>query len=165
MDTDISVERAVCFTLQWEAGRLIQAATNSLEINRFLDYIKMTRAYYSWVNHAHDLKLFFATVNRRPPAITREDCINFMQQQDMAGLASATINRRLAAFSSLFQELHLLDPEHYPQNPVHPRQRVSSRSRRSLYRKQSQRLPQIIPSGEHHFVCIIHLGTLSFNNQ
>jgi len=71
-----------------------------------------------------------------------------MEQQNRAGLSSLTINRRLAAVSSLFAELNLLDPITFSQNPVVPLQRaLTTRLRRestSLYRKQPDRLPEII---------------------
>jgi integrase/recombinase XerD len=58
-----------------------------------------------------------------------------------------TINRRLAAVSSLFYELNLLDPALYPQNPVAPLQLNRTMRRRgspSLYRRQPQRVPDVI---------------------
>ncbi len=69
-----------------------------------------------------------------------------MEIQDQAGLSSLTINRRLAAVSSLFMELNLLDPVAFPQNPVIPVQRDQTKRKRSqsLYRKQPDRLPDVI---------------------
>ncbi len=70
-----------------------------------------------------------------------------MEHQDQAGLSSMTINRRLAAVSSLFNELNLLDPDRFPQNPVNPlqRSRETRKRSRSLYRRQPERVPDIIP--------------------
>jgi integrase len=149
MVTNELVKSAVRFTIQWEAGRMTDVTTNSPDVNHFLDYIKMTRAYHTWVNYAHDLKLFFSAVGKPPAAVTRSVCLDFLSQQVQAGHTNATINRRLASVSSLFNELHLLDPEQYPQNPVFPRQCASSRrSKHSLYRKQPQHLPQIVTPEE-----------------
>lgn len=69
-----------------------------------------------------------------------------MEAQDRAGMASTTINRRLAAVSSLFTELNLLDPDRFPHNPVHPlrRDRKPGKSQQSLYRKQPERIPNIV---------------------
>ncbi len=73
-----------------------------------------------------------------------------MEHQDQAGLSSMTINRRLAAVSSLFNELHLLDPDRFPYNPVTPlqRNRATRQRSRSLYRRQPERVPDIIPEKE-----------------
>lgn len=144
MDTVELVKSTIEFTIQWETGRVMDVTTSSPAVNHFLDYIKLTRAYNTWVNYAHDLKLFFAIVGKLPETVTRSDCLDFMRQQVQAGYSNATINRRLAAVSSLFNELRLLDPEQYPHNPIFPRQRVANRPKQSLYRKQPQRLPQVV---------------------
>ncbi len=44
-----------------------------------------------------------------------------MQEQDQAGYTDATINRRLAAISLLYNELCLLDAARFPVNPIYPR--------------------------------------------
>ena len=69
-----------------------------------------------------------------------------MQMQDQAGLSSLTINRRLAAVSSLFYELNLLDPNTFPNNPVTPLRREKQIRKRSLslYRRQPDRIPDIV---------------------
>lgn len=150
MDTVELVKPTIGFTILWEAGRMMNVTTSSPAVNHFLDYIRLTRAYNTWVNYAHDLKLFFAVVDKPPTAVTRGDCLDFMRQQVQAGYSNATINRRLAAVSSLFNELRLLDPERYPRNPVFPRQRATNRPNQSLYRKQPQHLPQVVTLEELH---------------
>lgn len=146
MSSEMSVEPVVHFTMAREAGRITDIATNSPAVNHFLDLIKMNRAYNTWVSYAHDLKTFFVVIPKSPEAITRADCVAFMQQQDQAGCADATINRRLAAVSALFTELQLLDPSRFPANPVHPRlsPRRSRQPNTSLYRKQPQRIPDVV---------------------
>ncbi|MEZ4677288.1 MAG: site-specific integrase [Caldilineaceae bacterium] len=97
-----------------------------------------------------DLKCFFTVTCKLPSAITRADCLAFMQAQDQAGYAEATINRRLAAVSSLFNELTLLDAERFPLNPIYPRPLKYQRyqSKQSLYRRQAQRVPDILSEDE-----------------
>jgi len=150
MSTNVSVEAAVHFTIVWEKGRVIDVSTNSALVDHFLDLVKMSRAYNTWLNYAHDLKVFFQVIPKSPEAITRADCLAFMKQQDEAGLADATINRRLAAVSSLFNELQLLEPASFAQNPVYPRaaRRESRQRRQGLYRKQAQRVPSILSEDE-----------------
>lgn len=136
----------VHFTITRHEGHIADIQTNSPEINHFLDMIKMSRAYNTWVSYAYDLKAFFHAIPKSPQAVTRHDCVTFMQQQEQGGCSDATINRRLAAVSSLFSELHLLDPVRYPRNPVSPRRgrRGWRQPRQSLYRKQPQRLPDVL---------------------
>jgi site-specific recombinase XerD len=150
MSTNASIQSGVHFTLVWEKGRVIDVSTNSASIDHFLDLIKMSRAYNTWLNYTHDLKVFFQVIPKSPEAITRADCVTFMKQQDESGLSAATINRRLAAVSALFTELQLLEPTSFVQNPVCPRptRRESRQRRLSLYRNQAQRVPSILSADE-----------------
>jgi integrase/recombinase XerC len=149
---NMSFKSAIQFTFVQKTGRIIDISTDSSQVNHFLDLLKMSRAYNTWLSYAHDLKVFFATVSRPPEVITRADCLAFMRSQDQAGCSDATINRRLAAVSALFNELRLLDPSRFPQNPVNPRQyRPASRQRsQSLYRKQPQRVPDVVSKENLH---------------
>ena len=142
--------RAVKFTFVHRESKLIDCTTTSPALNHFLDMIKLSRAYNTWVSYAHDLKVFFAVVPKQPEAVDRRDCLAFMKHQHQAGRSDATINRRLAAVSSLFNELQLLDPSGVLANPVQPRkdrERPMGRNQ-SLYRRQPQRLPDIIPDAQ-----------------
>jgi integrase/recombinase XerC len=145
MDTTASPIR---FTITRQGSRITDVETDSPEINHFLDMVKMSRAYNTWISYAHDLSTFFGVILKLPEAVTRPDCVAFMKQQEQAGCSDATINRRLATVSSLFNELHLLDPNRYPRNPVSPRRgrRGSRQRRQSLYRKQPQRIPDVLSS-------------------
>lgn len=133
-------------------GKIIDVQTNSPEINHFLRLVKLNRAYHTWLNYALDLKVFFGIVGVPPHAVGRPECLTFIEQQDREGRANATINRRLAALSSLFRELHLLDPERFPTNPVYPLQRSQHERRRqaSLYRKQPERVPDVLATDHLH---------------
>jgi len=148
MDSIELAKPAIEFTIQWEAGEMIKVTTSSPAVNHFLNYIKLTRAYNTWVSYTHDLKLFFAVVGKHPAAVSRSDCLDFMSQHVQTSYSNATINRRLAAVSSLFNELCLLDPEQYPRNPVFMRQQSTSRRKQSLYRKQPQHLPKVVAQEE-----------------
>lgn len=141
-----STARGVEFTIIRAQGRIVDVHTDSPEIQHFLQVLKQSRAYNTWLSYALDLKVFFTVVQQPLAAIGRPQCLLFMEQQDREGRARATINRRLAALSALFNELHLLDPVRFPQNPVNPlRQERTTRQRsQSLYRKQPVRVPDII---------------------
>jgi integrase/recombinase XerD len=131
---------------------VVRVTTNSSLVNHFLDLMQTTRAHNTWVNYAHDLKVFFQVIPKSPEMITRSDCLDFIQQQSQAGYADATINRRLAAVSSLFNEMCLLQPDQFPLNPVQPQSRLRNirRSSQSLYRKQAQRIPKVFAEEELH---------------
>lgn len=146
MDLDTPLEPTVHFTVLRTGGRVSDISTTDPAISHFLDLVKMNRAYNTWISYAHDLQLFFKVVGKPPQAVTRADCLSFMKHLDQAGCADTTTNRRLAALSSLFSELHLLDPGRFPQNPVQPGQpKPGSRKRsQSLYRKQPQRIPDVL---------------------
>ena len=152
MSIEPNTESVVRFTMVRKQGRVTKISTNSPLVNHFLDLVKMSRAHNTWVSYAHDLQVFFRVIPKLPETVTRADCLAFMKQQDEAGCSDATINRRLAALSSLFNELWLVDPLRFPQNPVHPRQARQELHRRSqsLYRRQSQHLPQILAAHELH---------------
>jgi len=137
----------VQITIVYEHSTMIDASTNSPLIDHFLRKVKMSRSRHTWINYAHDLKVFFTTLSLPLEQVDRHSCLRFMELQDQAGLSSQTINRRLAAVSSLFHELNLLDPVLFPQNPVAPLQLNRTMYRRgspSLYRKQPQRVPDVI---------------------
>ncbi len=137
----------VIFTFVRQQGQITDCLTTSPAVNHFLDVIKLSRAYNTWVNYACDLKIFFETISKPPETITRQDCLTFMKAELQAGFAETTINRRLAALSSLFNELRLLEPAVYAANPVRPDPaggRVRPRSQ-SLYRRQPKRLPETLP--------------------
>lgn len=140
----------VRFTVVRVGGQIVDVQTTSPEINHFLRLLKLSRAHNTWLSYALDLKLFFSIVQVLPEQVGRPECLTFVEQQDREGRADATINRRLAAVSALFDELHLLDPERFPHNPVYPFQRSRHhRCRRaSLYRKQRQRVPDVVAT-EH----------------
>jgi site-specific recombinase XerD len=143
MATQSRAPRRIRFTIVRQHGQISEILTNSSSLNHFLDVLKLSRAHNTWINYAHDLKQFFDCIPKPLPSIDRRDCLAFMKQQQTAGMSEATINRRLAAVSALFNELQLLDPERFAQNPVQPRTGRPHHSQ-SLYRRQARRLPDTI---------------------
>jgi integrase/recombinase XerD len=143
---EASHRAAIQFTVVRSGGKIVDVQTTSPEINHFLRLLKLSRAHNTWLNYALDLRLFFGIVQVPPQQVGRPECLTFIEQQDREGRADATINRRLAAVSSLFDELHLLDAARFPHNPVYPfqRSRHERRRRASLYRKQGERVPDAL---------------------
>ncbi len=150
MNNECSNKPVVLFSIVREKDRVREISTTSPFVNHFLELMKISRAYNTWASYAQDLKVFFKTIAKLPEAITRADCLEFMKQQDQAGCSRATINRRLAAVSALFNELCMLEPERFLRNPVYPRDRNrgSERVGQSLYLKQAQPIPQILSGDE-----------------
>jgi integrase/recombinase XerC len=145
-----SSDQVIFLTMTRQQGRIIGVSSNSSLIDHFLRKINMSCSFHTWVNYAYDLKQFFSLICKPLEAIDRRDCVLFLEQLDSMGYARTTINRRLAAVSSLFNELNLLDPVHFPHNPVHPLQRDRTTRRRShsLYRKQPERIPDIVADND-----------------
>ena len=146
MSLELNLEQPVQVSIIYEHGRMIRVSTTSPMIDHFLHRVKVSLSEHTWINYAHDLKVFFTVIPQPLHAVNRQNCVAFMEQQDHAGLSRLTINRRLAAVSSLFTELNLLDPAAFSRNPVAPLQRNRETRKRSqsLYRKQPERVPDII---------------------
>ena len=134
------------FVVRRAHGRVVEIDTSDPDVAHFLRLVRLTRSYYTWVNYAHDLRTFFSVVHVAPAAVDRAVCGTFIEHQLAQGRSVATINRRLAALSSLFTELNLLDPVRFSHNPVYPikdRSRAQ-RARLGLYRTQAQRIPDVL---------------------
>jgi site-specific recombinase XerD len=139
----------VSFSIEWENGRVISVHSTSQEINHFLELIKTCRAYNTWVSYSHDLKVFFQIIYKQPEEVTRTDCVEFIKAQSFEGFADSTINRRLAAVSSLFNELCIYKPNQFPINPINPKTiRSNIRSNMALYRKQGHAIPKVFTTYE-----------------
>jgi site-specific recombinase XerD len=146
----MTTSEPVHFTIVRVGGQVTDCHTTSPEINHFLDLIKFNRAYNTWLNYTYDLKIFFEVIPKPPQAVTRQDCVAFLKHQQQAGLAEATINRRLAAVSSLFNELELLSGADHFRNPIQPQlgSGAAVSHTRSLYHRQAQRIPETIPPAD-----------------
>jgi site-specific recombinase XerC len=146
MSLKLVLDQPIQFTIVYEHGTMIHVSTTSPLIDHFLQRVKLSQSKHTWVNYAHDLKVFFAVVCQPLEKIDRQSCVAFMEQQDRVGMSRLTINRRLAAVSSLFTELNLLDPATFSRNPVSPlqRNREARKRNQSLYRKQPERVPDVI---------------------
>ncbi len=140
------ISPSVQFTVVREQGRITDITTTSPWVAHFLNLLQVSRSYHTWVNYAYDLKTFFEVIPKPPELIDRRDCVKFVQHQQQNGLSDTTINRRLAALSSLFDELQLLAPDQFRQNPIQPQPSPHGSSSRlqGLYRRQPQRIPHIL---------------------
>jgi hypothetical protein len=71
MTTDASSQSVVAFTVVREQGRVTAVSTNLPELNHFLDLLQNSRAHNTWVSYAHDLQLFFRTIDKLPEGMSR----------------------------------------------------------------------------------------------
>ena len=99
MPIDLVANQPVIIAIRYEHGITIEVTTNSPLIDHFLQKVKLSQSVHTWLNYAHDLKIFFTIVALPLEHIDRQNCIRFMEHQTRAGLSSLTINRRLAAIS------------------------------------------------------------------
>ncbi|MCD4802545.1 MAG: tyrosine-type recombinase/integrase [Anaerolineales bacterium] len=150
MKSNVSRNQSVDITFRWENGHLVKVITKYPHIDHFLNLIKTTRSYNTWVNYAHDLKVFFTYVPKPPIMISRKDCVEFIMQQDKEGYSDATINRRLACLSSFFNELKFMEGFEDFRNPIYPRMNLSKNQQRNfgLYRRRGKRIPTIFTEEE-----------------
>jgi integrase/recombinase XerD len=89
-------------------------------INQFCAYLHM-RNYspHTIENYGRDLRLFFASLDKAPSAVSWRDIGGFIQQQRQAQLAAATMNRRLHALKHFFEYL-VMEEQTGTSNPVKP---------------------------------------------
>ena len=117
------------------------------EVERFVNWIRRRNPRArTWRDYAYDLKQFVEIVGDQPPdSITLHDIDRFVTSQASRGFRPATINRRLAAITSLYAFLSDEDPALVC--PVLPR-------RHEL--REPQRLPRPIQQEVlHRFFAVI----------
>ncbi|MGD0881608.1 MAG: site-specific integrase, partial [Acidimicrobiales bacterium] len=136
-------------------------------VDEFLEFASVRCRPSTVRAYAHDLKVFFAFVDKQPAEVTPKDVLAFIVGQQRSrngvdnvvrishggsGLSAATVKRRLAAVSSLFGYLVLRGDAEVTANPV-PRGIPTRRSRHRGQRgvpliKGVRRLPRILAADE-----------------
>ena len=111
------------------------------EITCFVNWVRRRNPQaHTWQDYRCDLQQFVTVVGDKPPAeIQITDIDDFINEQNKCGLHPATINRRLAAVTSLYTFLQAEEPELLC--PVLP-QRHTLRAPR--------RLPRAVPETDLH---------------
>ena len=158
----------MCYELnkEYEQGRLIRLTLGVPQVDSFLEMIRTSFAYNTWVNYAHDLKIFANTIGKPILEVTCADIFDFIRLQQRApgerrspnvisfqkvtsGLSRATIRRRVCTISSFYDYLVLRgDVE---TNPVPWGQAIKEwtsprKSRRFL--RSTDSLPQVLSQEE-----------------
>lgn len=112
-----------------------------VEIETFVNWVRRRNPQArTWRDYRYDLVQFLAIVgDKAPDAVTIHDIDRFVVQQADRGLKPSTINRRLAAITSLY--IYLSDDAPDLTCPVLPH-------RHTL--RQPQHLPRPGPRPDHH---------------
>jgi integrase/recombinase XerD len=99
-------------------------------VDEYLDFLRCRCRPNTWLNYAHDLKIFVNTVDRPVTEVSTTDVFRFIrcqsQQQDVdptsnslgRGVSTRTLKRRLCAVSGLYKYLLMGDGPPVKRNPV-----------------------------------------------
>jgi integrase/recombinase XerD len=142
-------------TRAYRDGQLVKLSLGLDLVDDYLDFLRCRCRPNTWINYAHDLKVFFTAVNKPVNAITTADVFHFMQLQRPSsdpsqGVCIRTLKRRLCAVSGLYGYLLTRDDTEIARNPVPAglmlRGQVSdTRPRSAPLLRAPQGLPQIVP--------------------
>ena len=156
------------YQLQREArnGQLYRLWLGVELVDEYLDFLKCRCRPNTWLNYAHDLKVFFNIVDRPVTNITPQDIFHFIQEQRCPqpepssdgymsdrGMCTRTIKRRLSAISSLYDYLLTRGDTSILRNPV-PKgltlrgQLPPGAIRATPLLRTPRTLPQIVPVAE-----------------
>ena len=151
------------YTLRREVrdGQLIRLSLGLGLVDDYLDFLHCQARLNTWLNYAHDLKIFFCIVDKPVEGVTTADIFRFMQQQvrpsstDSTGqpppsVCARTLKRRLCAVSNLYSYLITRGDTPITRNPVPSGQLLRSHAlappRRSTpLLRTPQTLPELVP--------------------
>jgi len=130
------------------------------EIEQFQKWLRRRAPHSSThIHYASDLSLFFAWIGKSIPEVNARDVDAFIEHCQEKGHAITTINRRLAALSSLYRHLAMMSDD-APQNPVHPRLHFLHKGRRlprDVEDKNLERLFAVIDSPRDRAIFLLML--------
>ncbi len=111
-------------------GQLHRLWLNLEWADEYLEFLHSRCRPNTWLNYAHDLKVFFNTVDKAVVEVTTSDVLRFMQSQTQPPLVDPqtakssqpmcqrTLKRRLCAVSGLYNYLLMGDDPPVKRNPV-----------------------------------------------
>jgi len=142
-------------------GQLVRLSLGLGLADDYLDFLRCRARPNTWLNYAHDLRVFFCVVDKPVEAVTTADVFRFMQQQvhplttDPAGqpppsVCARTLKRRLCAVSNLYTYLITRGDTPITRNPVPTGQLLRGHAlatpRRSTpLLRTPQTLPELVP--------------------
>ena len=98
MSLKLVLDQPIQFTIVYEHGTMIHVSTTSPLIDHFLQRVKLSQSKHTWVNYAHDLKVFFAVVCQPLEKIDRQSCVAFME---LCWLHESSAEKREGLISSV----------------------------------------------------------------
>jgi site-specific recombinase XerD len=141
-------------------GQLYRLSLGLELVDEYLDFLRCRCRPNTWLNYAHDLKIFFNTIDKPVTEVSTADVLRFMQAQTQPpvtdpthpppGVGSRTLKRRLCAVSGLYTYLLMGDDPPVKRNPVPSGlvlrgQVPTTAPRANPLLRLPQTLPQLVP--------------------
>ena len=142
-------------------GQLCRLSIGLELVDDYLDLLRCRCRPNTWLNYAHDLKIFFNIVDKSVAEVSTADVFRFIRCQSQReaepavdapfdGVCTRTIKRRLCAVSGLYNYLLAHDDPPVKRNPVPSGFRLrgqipSSGPRLNPLLRAPQTLPQLVP--------------------
>jgi integrase/recombinase XerD len=142
-------------------GQLCRLSIGLDLLDDYLDFLRCRCRPNTWLNYAHDLKIFFNLVDKPVTEVSTADVFHFIRCQSQGqaepvvdapfdGVSTRTIKRRLCAVSGLYSYLSMHDDPPVKRNPVPSGlmlrgQIPSSRPRLNPLLRAPKTLPQLVP--------------------
>ena len=142
-------------------GQLCRLSIGLDPVDDYLDFLRCRCRPNTWLNYAHDLKIFFNTVDKPLTEVSTADVFRFIRCQSHGpadpvgdassdGVSTRTIKRRLCAVSGLYKYLLMNDDPPIKRNPVPSGfmlrgQIPTSRPRLSPLLRVPETLPRLVP--------------------
>jgi len=122
----------MAYQLQREVhdGQLCRLWLNLRWVDEYLEFLHSRCRPNTWLNYAHDLKVFFNSVDKAVVEVTTADVLHFMQSQTQPPvvdpqtatgskpMCQRTLKRRLCAVSGLYNYLLMAEDPPVKRNPV-----------------------------------------------
>jgi len=151
---------------EYEQGKLIRLTLGIPQVDSFLEMVRTSFSYNTWINYAHDLKIFVNVIDKPVLEVAAAEIFHFIRQQQRSpnkrrpqkvisfeegtrSLSKATIRRRLSTISSFYDYLVL--KSELEANPVPWGQAIRqwTRPRKSRHFLRSpDSLPQVLSQEE-----------------
>jgi len=143
-------------------GQLCRLSLGLDLVDEYLDFLRCRCRPNTWLNYAHDLKIFFNTIDKPVTEVSTADVFRFIRCQSQPqetdattdnprrGVSTRTLKRRLCAVSGLYKYLLMGDDPPVKRNPVPSGfmlrgQIPSSRPRLNPLLRVPETLPQLVP--------------------
>lgn len=146
---------------EYANGQLTRLSLGLTLVDQYLDFLRCRCRYNTWLNYAHDLKVFFDAIDKPVIAVSTADVFRFIECQQQAISSPAqksrtgsvcirTLKRRLSAVSGLYSYLLTRGDTPIQRNPVpsslYLRGRLSGDKPRGVpLLRAPQTLPRVVP--------------------